>query len=511
MHADHSKESTQLREVRKALQAYIYAVEQLPYPGCYRAFHSEFGELVAKDFHIRGKPWLNPYELADVVNYVALFGTTKRNYRQSFNVSNALNSLKKLWSLAEKENEYSENVDYIACFLLRWIYQQLPYCVTPDRVGRTCELTNTLLSATDTSGFVESSVGLTGKALSHTCSFLLAALRERGMYTESLLAKQSSPSDLKIALRLLAADRPHRKAFHRDKLEVDSPIEKPYEINSLLRYPILKYESEYYAPYPELIGYASSRGLFFRFSEEGGEAFRRPFSRSFEDLTAQLMRQAMPDAIILTEEDERALGWRGKTNDVSVITGDTALLVECKLSGVFVNAKRTASPDAIIADIRRHLADGKKRRGLFQLYDKCDAMRSGTLPPVLMEKYKNVKRSLPVLLLFDAIEHANAAPVLGNIIRDELSSYGAKDFPFQIWHLEELSWLVEFACSSLIEWTAEKFLPKNYAMGLNSFIADKTGRDFLRQNMYMPQGNEKAFRILKKLSEREILERSLSG
>jgi hypothetical protein len=315
-----------------------------------------------------------------------------------------------LWSLAEKENKYSDNDDYIACFLLRWIYQQLPYCVDPRRVLRTCEIMRALLSHPDVTAYVESSIGVTGRRLMDLSILLLRAFQRHASYEESLLLTLERPSkELRIVLKQFAADRQQREEFHRDKLEVRSPIEKPYEISSLLRYPIAKYHDEYYGPYPELIGYASARGLFFRFSEEGKQTFRDPFADSMEEFTARLLRDALPQAQIVTENDERALGWTGKTNDVSVILGDAVVLFECKASAFFVEAKRTATPETVIADLRKHLANAEKRKGLFQLYDKCEAIRTKMLPVQLMKKYKDVKRIFPVMLLFDAIEHANAA------------------------------------------------------------------------------------------------------
>ena len=223
--------------------------------------------------------------------------------------------------------------------------------------------------------------------------------------------------------------------------------------------------------------------------------------RTFESITAAILRSALPDAVILTEDEERQLGWQGKTNDVTVIVGDTALMIECKLSGLFVDAKRTAAPDAIIADVRKQIADGKTRRGLFQLHNKREAITSGAIPAPLAEKYKDVKRFFPVMLLFDAMEHANAGVTIGNIVKDELLAYGVSTFDYQIWHLEELSWLAESAGLALMDWVSEKFMGKYRSMGLNSFVADKTSRQLLKPIMYMPQGDTKAYRILKRLSD----------
>jgi len=212
----------------------------------------------------------------------------------------------------------------------------------------------------------------------------------------------------------------------------------------------------------------------------------------------------LPNAEILTEEDERRLGWKGKTNDVTAVSGDCALLVECKLSGLYVEAKRTASLDAVVVDIRKQIADGQDRRGLFQLHDKIAAIRSKELPARLQEKYRNVQRFFPVLLLFDEINFANTPETLGNIIKVELDAHGVKDFEYQIWHLEELSWLAEYGGDASMEWVSEKFSQKNKAVGLNSFIADRTGKAFLNPPMYMPQGDTRARRVFLQLGAKPI-------
>lgn len=500
---DTDEQAPQIK-VGKAFQTYQDAVAQLPYPGCFEFIHGGFKDLVEGDFHIPGKEWLNPFQLAHIANYVSLFGSTQNNYRPQFELNSSLNALKRLWSLAENENQYSENDDYIACFLLRWIYQQLPYAMDLRRVLRTCEIMRDLLCHSAVTAYIESSTSLTGRRLMDLSISLLGVFQRNPSCEESVLLKLRRPSDeLRIVLKLFSADRLQRWEFHRQKLEVSSPFEKPYEINSLLQYPLANYEGRYYAPYPELVGYASARGLFFRFSEQGKQKFRDPFADSMEEFTARLLRTTLPRAQIVTEQQERELGWTGKANDVSVILGDTAILFECKASAFFVDAKRTAAPEAIIADLRKNLANGEKRKGLFQLYDKCNAIRSKELPRQLMERYKDVKRIFPVMLLFDAIEHANAAAVIGNIIKDELQAHRITGFDYQIWHLEELSWLAEFAGEAFVEWIAEKFLPDYFSLGLNSFVSTKTGNAFLNQGIYMPHGNRRALEILTELSAKE--------
>jgi hypothetical protein len=323
------------------------------------------------------------------------------------------------------------------------------------------------------------------------------------MQREKDLAAVAGKDTLSALLAILSSTKMQRLTFHRNKLEVSEPAEKPYELNSLLRYPLIKHGDELYCPYPQLIGYAATRGLFFRFSEEDREKFREPFVESVESYVKETLESALPNAEILTEKDERSLGWTGKTNDVTAIMGDRALLIECKLSGLYVESKRSASAQSIVSDVRKQIADPKDRRGLFQLHDKCQAIQSALLPEKLMEKYKKVKHIYPVLLLFDEIQMANKAEVMGNIIQDELKANGAGGFKYQIWHLEELDYLAEFAKSAFMEWVAEKFSSKNEAFDLSSFLADKTGSGFLKLILYLPEGDTRAFQTLRNLAAQD--------
>jgi hypothetical protein len=352
----------------------MYEIQRLPYPGAFQFMHDTFAEIVAHDFVVRHKPFLNPYEIAAMTNYIALFGTTRKDIRR-FDLNKSLNCLKKLWSLAEAASTYSKNTEYEACFVLHWLYQQIPYHVHPLRVFRVWLIMGKLLSDPDVSSCLESAVGLSGGGFLAATMRLLEKFHEDCIYPENALLTLGDSRAIKTTLTYLSADRAKRLIFHRSKLERREPAEKLYEINTLLRFPLIKDEYQYFAPYPELIAYAGTRGLFFRLSEEEGDVFRNPFVRAFEAETAAMLRAAMPNAEVLTEEDERTLGWSGKTNDVTLIWGDAAVLIECKLSALFVQAKRTASPEAILADLKKQIADGKNRRGLFQLHDKIAAIK----------------------------------------------------------------------------------------------------------------------------------------
>jgi hypothetical protein len=52
-----------------------------------------------------------------------------------------------------------------------------------------------------------------------------------------------------------------------------------------------------------------------------------------------------------------------------------------------------------------------------------------------------------------------------------------------------------------MEWVSEKFTDKYRSLGLNSLVADKTGKQLLKPMMFMPQGDTKAYRIWQRLSD----------
>ena len=430
---------------------------------------------------------------------MALFGTTKHKQRALFPMDPPLNALKRLWQLAENVNAYSEQPDYFATFVLRISYQQLPFVIHPDRVGpmlsRMCEL----LSTPDMKHYVANRLGATYDEFLPGFQGMFATFTSKSDIGRESFERNS---EMKAAAKLLSANRLSRTVFYKQKLELKRPEQKPYEINSLLRYPIVEDDFRLFCPYAQLIAYAATRGLYFRFNEQDGDEFREPFVKSYEAYVARLLSRDALGAEVITEDDERKLGWFGKTNDVTAIFGNSAVLIECKLSGLYVEAKREASLDLIVKDVRKQIADGRERRGVFQLYDKIDAINRGLLPAQLQDRFKRVSNFYPVLLLFDDIAHANAPEVLGNIVRDELKANGVDGFQYQIWQLEELQWMIECAGSSFVGWIAEKFSRKMQMMDLGGFLADKSGKQFLKQTMFLPRGEGGGFDKLRSLADK---------
>lgn len=208
---------------------------------------------------------------------------------------------------------------------------------------------------------------------------------------------------------------------------------------------------------------------------------------------------------VLTEAEERALGWEGKTNDFTVIEGDTAVLFECKNSALFSQSKRLSSVEAILCDVRKNIANSEDRSGLFQLYDKMEAIKSNRLPPPVADRYKGVQQFFPIVLLYDQIQHANADRVLGNLLRSELRRHGVEGFSFQIWHIEEVEDLLSLVpANNFVPTVREKCWDARYRQwDLDTYLYEKTKIRHLRPFMFVPPTQTKAEEILRSIADSE--------
>ena len=137
------------------------------------------------------------------------------------------------------------------------------------------------------------------------------------------------------------------------------------------------------------------------------------------------------------------MGWTGKTNDFTLLIGKHAILFECKTSALFFSAKKHASLEEVRQDLKKNLVNPEAKKGLFQLHEKIEAIKSKKLPPELNRRYEAVERFYPVVLLYDQILFANKPETLRNVLDSELRSSGIADFRYQVWHMEKLENLFE--------------------------------------------------------------------
>jgi hypothetical protein len=265
-------------------------------------------------------------------------------------------------------------------------------------------------------------------------------------------------------------------------------------------------DDRYWCVYPELINYAATRGLYFYIADAVGGAFSQAFGEAFEEYVCRQLVDCMGSEMVLTEKDERQSGWNGKTNDLTVISGDSAILIECKNSGLFSVSKRSGSPADLAADIKKNLANAEKGKGLFQLHEKVDAIQRGLIPEPLKTRYASVTKLYSVVLLHDEIWFANRPQILKNLIDDELRAHGIQGFEYQIWHVEELEYLLKAVpASDVFNVVARKFSsPECMSLDLSVFLSSRYKPEPSRIRLFTPNGDSKALRIIRRLAETDV-------
>jgi len=494
-----------------ALARFMTLTESLPFVPCMSDFFSSFRELAKADFNIRGARWLNAFELGAIAKWVYLCGHTRRN--STGDGPTILNSYKDVWRATEEATAYPEGPSVAATFVLRFVYQQLIWNISQSKMQANFTRVRGIFG-----GLSEHSTRLRHKfeqaAGISFDEFLKAAHVLYGLFLksggsiqgyqvrEAMLARLSG-STIDGALRILSVTRGGLRKYYEQRVAVSDALGFVYELNPLLRYPILYRDDRYWCVYPELINYAATRGLYFFIADFADAGLNGAFANAFEAYVVDIVSAAYGRDNILTEEAERLAGWTGKINDVTAILHGAALLLECKNSGLFSVAKRSADPVEIANDIRKNLANAEKRKGLFQLYDKIQALKTGSVPKALQDRYANVTNYYPVLLLHDEIWFANRPEAMKNIIDEELRVHGIASFSYQIWHVEELELLLTAVpleqIPAILE---EKFNDPRYSsLDLTAYLSGRFGLPDLSVSLFLPHGESKALAILRSLAD----------
>jgi len=502
-----------MSEVTESFEEFLSDVKKVPRAQMCAWMHSQWTGISKLDYFDPSKPYFVPGQLADVWKFLILYGR-QRKHLGHFDPSRPLNRYKRFWSLAEAENKYADQPEFLTVFVFRLLCQQQSFLISPQRVEQAFRQTRAIYlegepklpaAAFNVAGNFMSHFGLRLEDFLSLAESLYGYFKDGPVASKRDFASQVPPAlheKLGLALEILSAD----EAKYRDLHESASAVElneRPYEFNPSLRYPIFRSGQDYWCPFPELIVYAATRGLFFLLSDTFRSRFSRTFGELFSDYARRLTKSSLGSATVLSEADERQLGLEGKTNDITVIIQDVAVLIECKASALFSAAKRHATVEEIRADIRKNLVNVEKGKGLIQLYEKYRAIGAGELPPALAAKYQQVGRSFPVLLLYDRVQQANAPQTLRNLLLHELREAGIPEFPFQIWHIEELENLYELCGrAGFLEVVREKFDGTKYRYcDLNTLLFESTGRGYLRAYGFLPAGDTRAAQIIKQLTE----------
>ena len=141
---------------------------------------------------------------------------------------------------------------------------------------------------------------------------------------------------------------------------------------------------------------------------------------------------------------------------------------------------------------------GNSHRGI-----QIQALKTGSLPKALQDRYADATNYYPVLLLHDEIWFANRPEAMKNIVDEELRVHGIASFSYQIWHIEELELLLTAVpreqIPALLE---EKFNDPRYSsLDLTAYLSGRFGLPDLSISLFLPHGESKALAILRKLAD----------
>jgi len=118
----------------ETFRAFTKEIKKFPFPGAFLPVRNVLESLAANNFLVPGQPWFSAFQLASFVKFLIIYGS-EETPRTEFDLSRPFNRYKKFWAAAEKENEYPGQPDFVAAFIFRFIYQQVPYIVHRSRIS----------------------------------------------------------------------------------------------------------------------------------------------------------------------------------------------------------------------------------------------------------------------------------------------------------------------------------------------------------------------------------------
>jgi hypothetical protein len=227
----------------------------------------------------------------------------------------------------------------------------------------------------------------------------------------------------------------------------------------------------YITPIPALIYRRVTTGLYFTlsdyFKENNKKPFRETFGAVFQEYVGLLLKKAVGE---LNVQGEWRYGPKGSTKDTPdwfVIQNGTALLIEVKQSGLYLNAKKWGQLDEIQKDLKRNIG-----AGVHQMWEFENDRRTGlcTVPPWL----DGIEITERLVVTYDRPYWVNS------VLRDEIRQLYTIPPSFH-WHsisVEELEYFLGIASINLIDALKEKRLDtEGDRMDFRDYYSRKSSQD----------------------------------
>jgi hypothetical protein len=245
-----------------------------------------------------------------------------------------------------------------------------------------------------------------------------------------LMCPQLSPEQIEQFVTLVSTD--YRQFRDRcDGDAVDNPQHGLYSYNPLEHTPLVRTQrSGYVIPVPSLFEDRISLGLYDDLQRAYGSTFTAAFGHVFEAYVGWLLRSVYPPAQVI---GERFYGTSRQflSTDWVIREGDTAVLIECKVTRLSAESRYSQNEPAMRRDLARGIA-----RALIQLDRVMHDMRVGA--PGL-ESFSTIRTFVPVVLVNDPYYAANSDEARA-VVAEELRAAGVMPFFHQVLSIEDLEY-----------------------------------------------------------------------
>jgi hypothetical protein len=250
----------------------------------------------------------------------------------------------------------------------------------------------------------------------------------------------------------------------------------------------------YITPIRALIYRRVTTGLYFTlsdyFKENNKKPFRGTFGLVFQDYVGLLLKEAVGELNVQQEKKYGPKGSNKATPDWFVIQNGTAILIEVKQSGLYLNAKKWGQLDQIQKDLTQTIGAGVR-----QMLEFEEDLRTGLCD---LDWLKDIKITERLVVTYDTPCFVNS------VLRDEIRKLPPtipKDFHWHSISVEELEAFLGIVSINLMDALKEKRLDtEGDKMDFRDYYSRKFSQDYCR-NPYLNSVHDKFFDDLGALSE----------
>jgi hypothetical protein len=247
---------------------------------------------------------------------------------------------------------------------------------------------------------------------------------------------------------------------------IPDPLYAKTEFNVLTQRPLIAREDELISPVPNLLPHRATDGMRYDLREHFKAEHRNPFSEYFGQLfqhyTGVLLKSAFAPTQVYGEPAYGRPEKRGP--DWVIIDGSTALLFECRTSGLMLESKTIADRQQVVADLKRILIDTARKYP-----QKIDDLQSG----ITGINVDGVTEFVPIIVTY---EPAYLEPLLRSLSSEELDERAKGYRHIDVGDLETLArWHGKYRMSDIIgAWDVNyRSNPRELGLFLNDWAKER--------------------------------------